>query len=140
MGLEVYITEMDVNTHALEGGPDAQDAAVAEVYKSYLGLVLPEPNVKAVLTWGITDAHTWLNQSRQPWALRTDGARQRPLPFDDQYAPTPAFFAMRSAMDAARQPLAPADITAPPKGAKDPYAPFAVPGSPGVPPPTPPRQ
>ena len=147
MGLEVYITEMDVNTHSLEGGPEAQDAAVAAVYKSYLGLVLPGPNVKAVLTWGISDARTWLNQSKQPWAQRADGARQRPLPFDDQYAPTPAFFAMRNALDAARQPLVPADITAPTnsgsKDARDPYAPFAVPGSPGVPassPPVPPKR
>jgi endo-1,4-beta-xylanase len=135
MGLEVYITEMDVNTHALAGGPEAQDTAVAHVYESYLDLVLPEPNVKAVLTWGITDARTWLNQSKQPWALRPDGARQRPLPFGDQYAPAPAFFAMRSAIDAARQPLIPADITAPPKNATDPYAPFAVPGSPSPHPP-----
>jgi endo-1,4-beta-xylanase len=134
MGLEVYITEMDVNTHALEGDAKAQDTAVAEVYKSYLDLVLPEPNVKALLTWGVTDAHSWLNQSRQPWALRPDGARQRPLPFDDQYEPTPAFFAMRAAMDSARQPIVPADITAPPQDTKDPYAPFAVPGSPGAPP------
>jgi len=137
MGLEVYITEMDVNTHALEGGADAQDATVAEVYKSYLDLVLPEPNVKAVLIWGITDAHTWLNQSKQPWALRPDGTPQRPLPFDDNYAPTPAFFAMRNAIDTARQPIVPTDITAPPKDQGDPYAPFAVPGSPGAPAPSP---
>lgn len=146
MELEVYITEMDVNSHALEGGPELQDGAIASVYKSYLDLVLPEPNVRAMLTWGITDAHTWLNQSKQPWALRPDGAGQRPLPFDDQYAPTPAFFAMRGAMDLARQPIVPVDIMAPSTGAKggkdakdakDPYAPFVVPGSPGVPVPQP---
>jgi endo-1,4-beta-xylanase len=137
MGLEVYISEMDVNSHALPGSADLQDAAVADVYKQYLDLVLPEPNVKAVLTWGITDAHTWLNQSKQPWAVRPDRARQRPLPFDDNYAPTPTFFAIRGALDAARQPLAPADIMTPKKDAKDPYAPFRVPGSPGVASPTP---
>lgn len=135
IGLEVYITEMDVNTHALEGDAAAQDRAVANVYRNYLSLVLPEPNVKAVLTWGISDAHTWLNQSRQPWALRPDGSRQRPLPFDDNYSPAPAFYAMRSSIDASRQPLIPADITAPPRDTGDPYAPFAIPGSPGTPPP-----
>jgi endo-1,4-beta-xylanase len=139
IGLEIYITEMDVNTHALEGGSEVQDAAVAAVYKNYLSLVLPEPNVKAVLTWGIGDAHTWLNQSKQPWAQRSAGTRQRPLPFDDQYAPTPAFFAMRNAIDRARQPLVPVDITAPPKDSTDPYAPFAVPGSPGTSPQAPPK-
>jgi endo-1,4-beta-xylanase len=141
IGLEVYITEMDVNSHALPGGPELQDAAVADVYTRYLDLVLREPNVKAVLTWGITDAHTWLNQSKQPWALRPDGARQRPLPFDEQYRPTPAFFAMRNAIDRARQAAVPQDILAPGKGAPkgDPFAPFAVPGSPGTVPQTPPH-
>jgi endo-1,4-beta-xylanase len=139
MGLEVYITEMDVNTHALQGDANAQDAAVAAVYRSYLGLVLSEPNVKAVLTWGITDAHTWLNQGKQPWALRADGTPQRPLPFDDKFNPTPAFFAIRAAMDAARQPIIPFDITAPPKSPTGGYAPFAVPGSPGAPAAFPPR-
>lgn len=145
--LEVYLTELDVNTHALPGGPDVQDAAVAAVYKNYLGLVLPEPNVKAVLTWGISDAHTWLNQSRQSWAVRPDGARQRPLPFDDMYLPTAAFFAMRDALDFSRMPIMPNDITAQPQApVGDPYAPFAVPGSPvpgspgtGNTPPTPPQ-
>jgi len=133
IGLEVYITEMDVNTRTLAGDANAQDAGVAAVYKSYLELVLPEPNVKALLTWGITDAHTWLNQSRQSWAVRPDGTRQRPLPFDDGYAPTSAFFAMRNALDSTRQPVAPVDITTAPKDSTDPYAPFTVPGSPGVP-------
>jgi GH35 family endo-1,4-beta-xylanase len=40
--------------------------------------------VKAVLTWGMTDAHTWLNgikshKERQP------NRSQRPLPFDENY-------------------------------------------------------
>jgi endo-1,4-beta-xylanase len=120
MGLEVYVTELDVNTHTLAGDAAAQDAAVAAVYKGYLGLLLPEPNVKAVLTWGITDAHTWLNQSRQPWALRSDGARQRPLPFDEDYAPTPAFFAMRDAIDEAVRRAPQADVTQPPQAGPQP--------------------
>jgi endo-1,4-beta-xylanase len=136
MGLEVYVTEMDVNTHALPGGPELQDAAVADVYRSYLDLVLREPNVKAVLTWGITDRFTWLNQIKQPWTQRGDGARQRPLPFDDDYAPAPAYFAMRNAYDTARASVTPADIMAPsgasPKPSEKPFAPFAVPGSPGT--------
>ena len=132
LGLEAYVTEMDVNTRTLPGGPELQDAAVAEVYRSYLELVLPEPNLKAVLTWGVSDSRTWLNSSREKWALRPDGARQRPLPFDEQFQPAPAFFAMRTALDSARQAVVPADITAPKANAKDPYAPFAVPGSPGT--------
>ncbi|MGA9584272.1 MAG: endo-1,4-beta-xylanase, partial [Terracidiphilus sp.] len=101
MGLEVYITELDVNTRKIAGGNAEQDAAVARVYRDYPALMLREPNVKAVLTWGITDAHTWLNETKSAWALRPDGARQRPLPFDDELRPTPAFFALRDSIDKA---------------------------------------
>jgi endo-1,4-beta-xylanase len=101
MGLEVYITEMDVNTRKVEGGAEAQDAAVAKVFRDYPALVLAEPNVPLLLTWGITSAHSWLTQSKQPWAQRPDGARQRPLPFDDELKPTAAFAALRSAIDGA---------------------------------------
>jgi endo-1,4-beta-xylanase len=85
-----------------------------------------------VLTWGITDKHTWLN-SRAEWAQRKDGARQRPLPFDDDLEPTPAFEAIRSAIDVSRPAVQPAVSRIPNK--IDPeslYKPFAVPGSPAV--------
>lgn len=135
MGLDAYITELDVNTRGLEGGPEAQDFAVAQVYRNYLGLVLPEPNVPAALTWGITDAHTWLNESKEQWARREDGARQRPLPFDDKLQPVPAFVTLRSAIDAAR-PLA-ATPSATPSATPEIdrstlYQPFRVQGSPGA--------
>ena len=129
MGLDILVTEMDVNTRSLEGGPEAQDAAVARVYRDYLGMVLAEPNVPAVLTWGITSAHSWLNESKQPWARRADGARQRPLPFDDELQPTPAFMAIRDAIDAARSPAA-LPGAAPPIDPGSLYKPFPVQGSP----------
>jgi endo-1,4-beta-xylanase len=105
MGLEVYVTEMDVNTHAVAGGAEAQDAAVAQVYHDYLRLVLAEPNVPIALTWGITSANTWLNQAHGNQSHRADGSRERPLPFDDNLQPTPAFLALRGALDAARPAL-----------------------------------
>jgi endo-1,4-beta-xylanase len=102
MGLEAFVTEMDVNTHSLAGGAEEQDAAVALVYRNYLGLMLAEPNLQVALTWGITSAHSWLNESRDSWAKRADGSRLRPLLFDDDIQPTSAFSAARSAIDAAR--------------------------------------
>jgi endo-1,4-beta-xylanase len=132
LGLEVYITEMDVNTHKLPGGPELQDAAVAQVYKDYPAMVLAEPNVQALLTWGITSAHTWINQSKEPWARRPDGAHQHPLPFDDELQPLPAFAALRDAIDktkplAAQPEASPVSPVAKPN---DLYKPFTVPGSP----------
>jgi endo-1,4-beta-xylanase len=131
MGLDVYITELDVNTRGLEGGADAQDYAVAQVYRNYLGLVLPEPNVPMALTWGITNAHTWLNESKAKWAVREDGARQRPLPFDDDLQPAPAFAALRTAIDSAR-PLVAAPASPPDVDPATLYMPFRVKGSPGT--------
>ena len=103
MGLEVFVTEMDVNTHAVVGGAEAQDAAVAVVFRDYLRLVLAEPNVPIVLTWGLDDAHSWLSQAHGNQSRRPDGTRERPLPFDDDLKPTPAFLALREAIDTAHR-------------------------------------
>jgi endo-1,4-beta-xylanase len=130
MGLEAYVTEMDVNTRNVQGSSRVQDAAVARVYQDYLGLVLVEPNVPIALTWGITDAYTWLNQSKEEWAKRRDGTPQRPLPFDAGFMPAPAFQTIRSAFDAARPAVAPKSGT-PTTDPDDLYKPFAVQGSPG---------
>lgn len=98
MELQIYLTEMDVNDRKL--GPDAalRDAAVAKTYREYLELAVREPAVKAVLTWGITDAHTWLNGED----AREDHLPERCLPFDRELRPVEAFWAMRGAFDGPR--------------------------------------
>jgi endo-1,4-beta-xylanase len=112
MDLQVFITEMDVNDRKVDGTVAERDAAVAKVYHDYLTMMLAEPNVNVALTWGITDRYTWLNHL--PHASRADGKPERPLPFDYDYNPTPAFFAERDAIDTRR--IVPA--------ASNPYAPF----------------
>jgi endo-1,4-beta-xylanase len=102
MDLEVYVTEMDVNTHAVVGGREAQDRAVAAVFGNYMRLVLAEPNVPVTLTWGITSAYTWLNDAHSDQRRRPDGTPERPLPFDDRMMPTPAFLALGEAIDRSR--------------------------------------
>ncbi len=99
IGLQVFITEMDVNDRSVTGDVADRDAAVAHIYRDYLTMMLAEPNVTAALTWGITDRYTWLNL---PKYARADGKPQRPLPFDADYNPTPAFFAERDAIDSRR--------------------------------------
>jgi endo-1,4-beta-xylanase len=96
MGLQVFVTEMDVNDRKLTGSPAERDAAVAKMYRDYLTLMLAERNVNVALTWGITDRYTWL---KGPKYGRADGQPNRPLPFDADYKPTPAFYAERAAID-----------------------------------------
>ncbi len=101
MGLQVFVTEMDVNCHGLDLSQDKRDKIVAGIYRDYLGRVLAEPNVPIALTWGITSAHTWLNNPFKADDQLPHGAEQRPLPFDDDFNPTPAFFSLRAALDSA---------------------------------------
>src|SRR5579883_2932692 len=101
MGLQVFITELDISDHKVQGTMAERDAAVAHLYGDYLRTMLAEPNVTAVLTGGITGKYTWLNHQNP----RSDGQPQRCLPFDAEYKPTPAFFAVRNALTGASQHL-----------------------------------
>lgn len=102
LGLHVFITEMDVNDDAVVSDSMAQrDQAVAEVYRNYLDTVLHGPEVKAVLTWGVTDKNTWLNNGTR-FRPQHPARAERPLPFDPDYQPAPAFFAMRDSFDKAK--------------------------------------
>jgi endo-1,4-beta-xylanase len=94
LGLQIFVTELDVDDSDLPGDISERDAAVAKMYGDFLKRVLARKSVKAVLTWGISDANTWLN-SRHP---RSDGLPKRPLPFDPEMKPTPAFYAMLDAI------------------------------------------
>lgn len=101
IGLEVFLTEMDVNDRTLSSDVATRDIAVASLYRNYLDILLPERNVTAVLTWGVSDAGTWLNSGKD--RAREDGLPQRPLLFDDHLRAKPAFVAVRDAFDARRQ-------------------------------------
>ena len=95
LGLQVFLTEMDVNDRDLGADNKERDAEVAATYRHYLDVVLRSSAVTAVLTWGITDKLTWLNGED----ARTDHLPERCLPFEADYQPAPAFFAIREAYD-----------------------------------------
>jgi endo-1,4-beta-xylanase len=50
LGLQVFITEMDVNDRALVADEPGRDAAVAAAYRQYMELALADPAVRLVLT------------------------------------------------------------------------------------------
>jgi endo-1,4-beta-xylanase len=114
LGLQVFITEMDVSDAALDGSQRDRNRAVANTYNDYLHVVLADKAVTAVLTWGISGRHTWLTQDKP----RLTGVSQ-PLPFDTAYNALPAFYAMRDAYDGRLDSLA-----HPPDATVNPYAPF----------------
>ena len=99
MGLEVYLTELDVNEDDITTDDQAQrDKIIAQTYTDYLRVALANPAVKQVLTWDLSDRFTWLNDGpthhkKQP------NRQQRALPFDSSYRPKDAFFALRDSFD-----------------------------------------
>jgi endo-1,4-beta-xylanase len=102
LGLQVFITELDVNDDAVATADTVErDKIVADVYRSYLATALGGSEVTAVLTWGASDKNTWLNNGTK-FRKQHPERPQRPLPFDSDYAPAPAFFAMRDSFDKAK--------------------------------------
>jgi endo-1,4-beta-xylanase len=99
MGLEVYLTELDVNEDDIASNDLAQrDSIIAQTYADYLNVALANPAVKLVLTWDLSDRFTWLNSGPTHHRKQPDRP-QRSLPFDRDYRPKEAFFALRDSFD-----------------------------------------
>ena len=102
-GLSIFITEMDVQDDGLKADIPSRDAGVADVYSRYLSVAVQEPAVKVVLNFGLSDRYTWLQEDYP----RRDGAARRPLPFDENLQPKPAYDAILQAFQnaPARTPI-----------------------------------
>jgi endo-1,4-beta-xylanase len=102
-GLKILITELDVLDDGLPADGVERDAAIADAYRHYLDAALAEPAVAAVITFGLSDRYTWLQEDYP----REDGEPRRPLPFDDELQPKPAHDALQNALEDAtdRDPL-----------------------------------
>jgi endo-1,4-beta-xylanase len=100
-GVEIWITELDVIDRGAPADIARRDAAVADAYKRYLDVALANRAVKVVITWGITDRYGWIASGDYPQARRADGLPPRPLPFDTDCRPKPAYLAMAEAFNRA---------------------------------------
>lgn len=89
-GLAVLVTELDVLDDGLPAANGPRDRGVADAYKRYLDAALQVPGVGAVMTFGLSDRYTWLQEDYP----RDDGAPRRPLPYDEQLRPKPAYNAL----------------------------------------------
>jgi endo-1,4-beta-xylanase len=85
MGLDVLVTELDVIDDKLPGPPEVRDILVASRAYDFLDAIASVSRPTAILSWGITDKHTWV----PIYFKRTDGFRNRPLPLDENYRPKP---------------------------------------------------
>ncbi len=97
MGYKIVITELDVRDNRIAGDASTRDAAVASHARAYLDAVLSCPATMGVLTWGLSDRRTWLNDALP----RGDKQPQRALPLDADLARKPLWTAIAAAFAAA---------------------------------------
>jgi endo-1,4-beta-xylanase len=97
LGLKVIVTELDLRDDRLPADLASRDQAVADHARAWLDAVLPNPAVLGMLTWGLSDRRSWLND-RFP---RPDGLPQRPLPLDTELNRTRLWQAIAAALAAA---------------------------------------
>ena len=95
-GLDIYITELDVDDSSLPDPVPVRDELVAKRYEAFLARVLAVPAVKVVVTWQLADRYTWYKIPAVLKERRFTHA-PRPLPFDDNFAKKPAWHAIARA-------------------------------------------
>jgi endo-1,4-beta-xylanase len=93
LGLEISVTELDVRIRLPSTPEELAQQALA--YGDMVRFCLAEKNCKALLTWGITDKHSWIPD----WFPGEGDA----LPFDRNFQPKPAYTAMMRALRGAGQ-------------------------------------
>ncbi len=102
LGLDVAITELDVPVDPADvNGPTKQ----AEAYGRVMDACLTVERCREVTTWGVTDASTWLD------SLGVFPTPTRPLLFDENYRPKPAYTTVHDLL--ARAAASAATTTAP---------------------------
>lgn len=97
LGLKIVITELDVRDNRVGGDVAVRDAAVASHARAYLDAMLSCPAVMGVLTWGLSDRRTWLDDTLP----RSDKLPQRPLPLDADLKRKPFWDAIAAAFASA---------------------------------------
>jgi endo-1,4-beta-xylanase len=104
LGLTIQITELDVSDENAPADQTVRDRLVADTYSRFLDVALDEPAVKMVVTWGLSDRHSWIvRRETNDSKWRKDGMISRPLPFDADLKPKPAFEAIARAFTHARE-------------------------------------
>lgn len=109
LGLEIYVTELDVREGNYAQAPDRRDRDVADAVSRYLDIVMPYSNLRGITTWGICDRYSWLQITPEDLAkygdIWKDGSGpglNRGLPFDASMQPKPFSNALLQAFSDSR--------------------------------------
>jgi endo-1,4-beta-xylanase len=97
LGVEVYVTELDVNDTAVAGSDAEVEAAVAQAYRDYLEDVLGAGSMKRLIFWSMSDRFDWYGDlaATQPRWRRPDGRPHHLGLTDTNFAVNPAYASVR---------------------------------------------
>lgn len=95
MGLEATITELDVKEAIFSEPIPLRDRRVADHVRHFLDVVLAEPAVRGVVTWGLSDKDSWLADD---FGKGQGAPLNRGLPFDSAMQPKPAHWEIHRAL------------------------------------------
>lgn len=96
LGLQVHITELDVGLEGGSGPLTEQLEQQAGVYATVTRAAMDNPQCTALVTWGFTDK--WGNTHRNKRLGKPTGTPTHLLPFDREYRPKPAAWAIAKAL------------------------------------------
>ena len=99
LGLDITVTELDVKESEAAAPTAARDQRVADETRRYLDVMLAFPQVRGVVTWGLTDKFSWLTEQVDA-RIRTAHGVNRGLPYDDAYSPKPMYWALSETLRA----------------------------------------
>jgi endo-1,4-beta-xylanase len=88
LGLDVYITELDVSLASVTGTEAEKLALQADIYAGVLDGCLSVPACRSYTVFGFSDRYGW-----------DELGDATPLIFDDAYQPKPAYFAIQSTLE-----------------------------------------
>ncbi len=90
LGVDIYVTELDVNMNDIQAEGDDKNKIQAGIYYDMMGACIQANSCNSFSLLGITDKETWYNYMGLKDA--------RPLMFDKDYRPKPAFYSVRDAL------------------------------------------
>ena len=98
LGLQVLITELDVDDTQVAGNIQTRDAVVAKCYSDYLAQVMQPGHVNQLIFWTASDKGNWLNSVHAAKFQRFDGTPHRPGLLDENLMKKPAYSAVAEAI------------------------------------------
>ncbi len=98
LGLQLLITELDINDTKVDGNLNQRDEKVGQLYYDYITNVVAVGGVKKVILFSVTDSGNWYDAMTAKQFIRSDDMKHRPAILDDNFQPKPALKSVSSAL------------------------------------------